>query len=355
MDQPSETNQTKLIENHSSAVPVKRTVATYFLRWGVILTLCAASAFGLTHLLDSNNQTEFNSTTIQAQQPSSPFELQNLTVPRKEVHGGGPPKDGIPAISKPQFISATQATYLKPEDRVIGVHLENISRAYPIAILNYHEIINDKIGKLPIAVSYCPLCDSAVVFDRRLKNGEREFGVSGLLFNSNVLMYDRKGKPESLRSQMMTQAVSGESVNEHLKTLPLELTTWKSWKTRHPKTEVLSNQTGHHRDYSRSPYAGYFQSPKLMFPVDKTDKRLPAKSPVLGIWTSKSSRAYSLASFTEDQTNLKQTIDGIPFTLHYEKESNSLRISQAGPGIQTVYSLWLAWYAFHTDTEIYSQ
>lgn len=354
MNNQSEATSAETDEKEMTSKPGKRTVTGHLLRWGIILGLCVASALVLTHFLGQNSPTDSGGAFARFEQPNSPFELQNLTVPREEVLGGGPPKDGIPAISKPRFIQANKATYLKPKDRVIGVQIENIERAYPIAILNYHEVVNDQLGNTPIAVSYCPLCDSAVVFSRKLKTGVREFGVSGLLFNSNVLMYDRGGKPESLWSQMMTQSVSGESVNEALKTLPLELTTWQSWKTRHPKTEVLSTQTGHTRNYARSPYDAYFQGPELMFPVNKTDDRLPPKSPVLGIWTEKSSRAYPLTSFTEDQADLEQTIDGISFTIQYEKESNSLRISQTEGEIQVVYSLWFAWYAFHPETEIYS-
>ncbi len=354
MDQQTEIPSTKLLSNEVPPGLSKRSATGHLARWSLILGLCAASALVMAYFLEENSQPGANGMFAQFEKPNPPFEFENLTLPREEVLTGGPPKDGIPAISKPLFIKPSEATFLKPEDRVIGLRLENIERAYPIAILNYHEIVNDKLGNVPVAVSYCPLCDSAVVFDRRLKTGEREFGVSGLLYNSNVLMYDRGGDPESLWSQMMTRGVSGESVDENLKTLPLELTTWKSWKTRYPDTEVLSEKTGHERDYSKSPYDTYFKRPGLMFPVNKIDKRLPVKTPVLGIWTKKTSRAYPLSAFSVDENNLKQTIDGLSFTLQYEKESHTLRVVQADKGIQYAYSLWFAWYAFHPDTDLYS-
>ena len=153
---------------------------------------------------------------------SKPFDFSDATVPVEEIHSGGPPKDGIPALSKPRLIAAGEATYLKPADRVIGVAIEGEARVYPIRILNYHEIVNDKIGGRPIAVTYCPLCDSAAVFDRETPRGVREFGVSGLLYNSNVLMYDRDEKAESLWSQLRTEAVTGVQVRNQLKLLPLE-------------------------------------------------------------------------------------------------------------------------------------
>ena len=194
------------------------------------------------------------------------FDLSQATIPVREIQSGGPPKDGIPALSNPKLVSAAEASYLGPSDRVVGVVSGRESRAYPLAILNYHEIINDRIGELPIAVTYCPLCDSAVVFDRRTPLGEREFGVSGLLYNSNVLMYDRSNA-ESLWSQIKGEGVSGPGARMKLTVLPMELTTWAAWQTRHPNTTVISSETGHRRNYRTSPYAGYFQQPNLMFPA----------------------------------------------------------------------------------------
>ena len=182
------------------------------------------------------------------------FDLASLIVPANEVHSGGPPKDGIPALTNPRFIAASEATYLRPDERVIGFASGEEARAYPLSILNYHEIVNDRVGDLPVAVTYCPLCDSCAVFDRRTELGEREFGVSGLLYNSNVLMYDRGGQPESLWSQVMTRGISGPAARRPLTALPLELTTWIEWRSRHPETSVLSSETGHRRDYRRSPY-----------------------------------------------------------------------------------------------------
>ena len=224
---------------------------------------------------------------VQAQSGSgrraaSPFDLSKATVPVEEIHSGGPPKDGIPALSKPRLIAAKAATYLAAGDRVIGVAIEGEARAYPIRILNYHEIVNDVLSGKPIAVTYCPLCDSAAVFDRETPRGLREFGVSGLLYNSNVLMYDRDEKAESLWSQLQTEAVAGVQVHNRLKLLPLELTTWSDWQSRHPAATVLSPETGHQRDYSRSPYDSYFSTPQLMFPVEPSSNRLPTKEKVLG-------------------------------------------------------------------------
>lgn len=280
------------------------------------------------------------------------FDLKKLTVPQEEIRRGGPPKDGIPALTQPKFVAAAEASFLKGTDRVAGVSIDDDARAYPLAILNYHEIVNDVVAKTPVAVTYCPLCDSVALFDRRTLLGEREFGVSGLLYNSNVLMYDRRGKPESLWSQLRTRGVSGPAADQALKVLPVELTSWDDWCSRHPTTRVLSTTTGHNRDYSRDPYAGYFDSPQLMFPAQPSSDRLPLKARVLGVWTGKVARAYPLSAFSRERTTLTDSLNGKQITLAYDADAQSLRVSQADEGVKWVYSLWFAWYAFRPETEV---
>lgn len=289
---------------------------------------------------------------MQSQPNSRPFDLQTVVVDKQEILSGGPSKDGIPALTNPRFIKAADAKYLRPVDRVIGLLIGEEVRAYPLAILNYHEIVNDTVAKTPVAVTYCPLCDSAAVFDRRTPLGEFEFGVSGLLYNSNVLMYDRKGKPESLWSQLRTRGVSGPAADQALKVMPVELTSWDDWRSRHPTTRVLSAITGHNRDYSRDPYASYFDSPHLMFPAKPSSDRLPLKARVLGVWTDKVARAYPLSAFSRERTTLKDNLDGKQITLAYNADAQSLRVSQADEGVNWVYSLWFAWYAFRPETEV---
>ncbi len=281
------------------------------------------------------------------------FDLSQATIPTDEIYSGGPPKDGIPALTAPKMIEANDASYLSENDRVIGVTLGGDARAYPLKILNYHEVVNDSIGGQPLAITYCPLCDSAAVVDRRAGNEVREFGVSGLLYNSNVLMFDRNAKVESLWSQMMTEGVSGPAARQRLKTIPLDLTTWTEWRTRYPKTKVMSIDTGHDRDYQRSPYDSYFANPQdLMFPVDKTDSRLPTKTPVLGVWTDDTARAFPLSAFGKNDVTLEDELNGRHVSLVYNAKAKSLRIERADDGVQWVYSLWFAWYAFHPETEV---
>ena len=282
------------------------------------------------------------------------FDLSDAVIPRSEIRSGGPPKDGIPALSDPLVLRPQEAEYLHGADRVVGVSIGEQSRAYPLKILNYHEIVNDKLGGAPVAVTYCPLCDSVAVFDRRTEGGVRDFGVSGLLYNSNVLMYDRGGRPESLWSQVAAQGVSGPGARISLQALPVELTTWRDWQTRHPGTTVLSDQTGHARNYQVNPYRRYFAGRDLMFPARPMNNRLPAKSLILGVWSEGKAKAYPLRAFSARTKSLKQELNGKQFKLIYDQQHKSLRVAQADEGLQWMYSFWFAWYAFRPHTEVFS-
>ncbi|MGE4136150.1 MAG: DUF3179 domain-containing protein [Pirellulales bacterium] len=287
------------------------------------------------------------------QRPGQGFDLRKTTIPAKRIIGGGPPKDGIPALTDPKLMAAREATYLQPDDRVVGVAIGDVTRAYPLRILDYHEVVNDRFGEAPIAVTYCPLCDSAVVFDRRTKLGESEFGVSGLLFNSNVLMYDRSGQPESLWSQLMAEGVSGPAARIPLKTLPVEVTSWQDWMSRHPQTTVLSADTGHARDYGQRLYAAYFASPELMFAVKPLDRRLPAKTPVLGVWTGDAARAYPISQFSGRSRKLTERLHGKAFVMEFDAAARNVRVVSADEDVQWMYSFWFAWAAFRPKTELH--
>ncbi|QDV82211.1 DUF3179 domain-containing protein [Planctomycetes bacterium TBK1r] len=284
----------------------------------------------------------------------SGFDLRQATIPVQEIRSGGPPKDGIPSLSNPRMISAAEATYLRASDRVIGVVSGRESRAYPLAILNYHEIINDRIGELPIAVTYCPLCDSAVVFDRRTPLGEREFGVSGLLYNSNVLMYDRSDT-ESLWSQVKGEGVSGPAARMKLTVLPMELSTWAGWRKRHPNTTVVSSETGHRRNYQGSPYTRYFKQPNLMFPVKPISNALPLKESVLGVWDDASALAIPISAFGGKSMQIEKSLGGRKFTVAFDADDQTIRVVKSEAGLRWMNSFWFAWYAFRPETEIASR
>ncbi|MEM6798024.1 MAG: DUF3179 domain-containing protein [Planctomycetota bacterium] len=284
------------------------------------------------------------------------FDLSALTLPTEKVRGGGPPKDGIPSLTSPEFVAAGDAAFMKDEDLVIGVALGDQAKAYPLKILDHHEAVNDTVGGKAVAVTYCPLCDSSIVFDRERGGEAIELGVSGLLYNSNVLLYDRgeEGK-ESLWSQMGSRAVSGPAVGSRLPRLPLEVTSWAAWRERRPDTLVLSRRTGHKRTYNRSVYARYFKSPRVRFPLDHQDDRLPPKTPVLGVVVGDQARAFPVAAVIESgEERLTAQLAGKQFTLVANPAAKSVRIEAADEGVEWVYAFWFAWAAFQPETVLWA-
>jgi len=169
------------------------------------------------------------------------FDLNDASVPPDQIRRGGVPRDGIPSIDNPEFISAGDAEFLRDKDRILGVFRNGIAKAHPIKILDYHEIVNDSFGDEAIIVSYCPLCFTGMVLSAVAADLNFTFGVSGLLYNSDVLRYDRQ--TGSLWSQVLSKAISDPLKGVTLTYLPASHTTWRDWSARYPGTLVLSTDT----------------------------------------------------------------------------------------------------------------
>ncbi len=281
------------------------------------------------------------------------FDLTRALVPVEQIFHGGPPRDGIPAIDHPEFVVARQATFLKDNDRVLGLTYNGISRAYPVRILNYHEIVNDIFRDEAIAITYCPLCGTGMAFHAGNAGQSRTFGVSGLLYNSDMLLYDRE--TESLWSQIMKQAISGPLKGKKLQQVPLAQTTWQDWKTRHPHTEVLSTQTGYRRDYSKSPYPGYSTSDVIMFPVTSQAAHYHPKEQVLGLEIDNTYKAYPFSELARlDRPVFNDLVAGHQLTVRYDTANRTgMILDKAGKEIPSVISFWFAWMAFHPESEVY--
>jgi hypothetical protein len=172
-----------------------------------------------------------------------------------EVLSGGPPKDGIPSIDRPKFRSIGEITDLAPNDPVIGLEIAGDARAYPLRVLIWHEIVNDMVGEIPVAVTYCPLCNAAIVFDRRIGDRVLDFGTTGKLRKSDLVMYDRQ--TESWWQQFTGEAIVGEFAGQTLKLLPARLESFSDFKQRQAAGKVLVPDTEAARNYGRNPYAGY--------------------------------------------------------------------------------------------------
>lgn len=280
------------------------------------------------------------------------FDLTGSLVPAAEIHSGGPPRDGIPAIDRPRFLSAAEARELKPGDRVLGLDLDGVAKAYPIAIMNWHEIVNDRFGDTPVAVTYCPLCGTGMAFHARAGGRELQFGVSGLLYNSDVLLYDRQS--ESLWSQIARRAISGRYQGERLTAIPLEHTTWADWREGHPGTLVLSRETGHDRNYAANPYLGYERERELHFPVRFKAQGYHPKERVLGLEVDGRFKAYPFGELARTDGEVQDRIGTQRVKVRFDAEHENARAEAAdGTALPGVVGFWFAWYAFHPDTEVF--
>jgi len=277
------------------------------------------------------------------------FNLTGALIPREQIMRGGPPRDGIPALTDPRFVTAAQAE-LAPEDRVVGVRLGNAAKAYPIRILNWHEVVNDAVAGRRIVVSYCPLCGTAMVFDAEAGGRRREFGVSGLLFNSDVLLYDRQTK--SLWSQIMRKAVSGPAKGTSLLQLPARHTTWREWRAENPDTAVQSFETGSARDYARDPYAGYDAREETFFPLSHRDARLGAKEWVLGVVLDGKAKAYPLKDCPAGGV-WRETLAGRDIRVRCDAAQRPGSVFDGdGAELPSTSAYWFAWAAFHPGTAL---
>jgi hypothetical protein len=182
-------------------------------------------------------------------------DFSKRSVEWHEVLSGGPPKDGIPSIDRPKFAPARDDKQLSDTEPVIGMEINGDARAYPLRILTWHEIANDVVGGVPVAVTYCPLCNAAIVFERRLGGQTLEFGTTGKLRNSDLVMYDRQ--TESWWQQFTGEAIVGQMTGQSLKLVPARLESFALFKERHPQGQVLVPENPTFRDYGRNPYAGY--------------------------------------------------------------------------------------------------
>lgn len=231
-----------------------------------------------------------------------------------EIQFGGPPRDGIPAIDRPRFDTASQArAWLAPQEPVIVLRLANQARAYPLQILMYHEIANDVLAGIPVAVTFCPLCNASIVFDRRVGNRILDFGTTGRLRKSDLVMYDRQ--TESWWQQFTGQAIVGALAGTQLKMLTAEVVAFEAFQAAYPSGEVLSRRTGHTRPYGRNPYRGYDrvgQNPFLF--EDPVDKRLPAMERVLAVELGGKTRLHPFAQL-EKQAVLNETLAGTPYVV----------------------------------------
>lgn len=237
-------------------------------------------------------------------------------VPLDEIVSGGPPPDGIPAIDNPKFVTPKEAdAWLNLKEPVLALEVNGEARAYPLQILMWHEIVNDTVGGRAVSVTYCPLCNSGIVFDRRVGDQTYDFGTSGMLYKSDLVMYDRQ--THSLWAQMEGRAIVGDLAGSRLAMLVANTMAYGEWRRLHPAGKVLSRDTGHARHYGRNPYDGYDEPssrPFLFF--DRVDRRLPPKERVAGVLIGDKARAYPFGLLAARKV-VADSIGGQPVVVFY--------------------------------------
>ena len=216
-----------------------------------------------------------------------------------EIRSGGPPRDGIPPIDAPHFVPGDEADeWLDPREPVIVVSMAEETRAYPLQILTWHEIVNDELGGVPLAVTFCPLCNASIVFDRRVGGRILDFGTTGKLRKSDLVMWDRQ--TESWWQQFTGQAIVGEMAGTFLSRLPASIVAYQDFRQAYPGASVLSRRTGHARPYGSNPYRGYDSiedRPFLFF--DPVDERLPPMERVLSVSIGGHHKLYPFSAFSK--------------------------------------------------------
>lgn len=310
------------------------------------------------------------------------------SIPLEKIFPGAP-IDMIPALTRPKMIKADEAAYLNDDDSVLGIEINGDARAFPLRVMLWHEIVNDVIGEIPVSVTYCPLCGTGIAFDSRLDGKMTRFGVSGLLHNNDLLMYNRGADIPSLWQQAQGKAVAGPLTGTQLEFLPVTHTSWEDWKARHPQTTVLSLETGHQRNYDMNPYKNYEQEKQPYFPMSDLRYDMPLKTWVYGVVVNGQARAYPVAQLktkrlTHDklgETNLLLIVGGgeAPNARAYLRGARSFHfkgeklmderdlaweITESAlkgpdgeelPRIGSAFaSYWFAWTAFYPHTDIYN-
>ena len=331
------------------------------------------------------------------------------SVPYREILSGGPPKDGIPAIDEPQAVSVDEADeWLKPQEPVILVQIGDEAHAYPIQILMWHEIVNDAVGGVPVTVTFCPLCNTGVAFERAFDGQVLDFGTTGRLRYSNLIMYDRQ--TETWWQQATGEAIVGEFTGRQLTFVPASLISWANFKAAYPEGKVLSKETGYSRDYGRNPYTGYddVNNSPFLYRGPETPGALPPMArvvtvdlngeavgypydvlqevhvvndtvggvPIVVLWAPGTASALDAASVAGGDdvgaaTTFSRQLDEQTLTFVFDGDrivdeqtgsqwdvlGQAIRGPKAGSQLEAVVSInhfWFSWVAFRPETRVYS-
>jgi hypothetical protein len=294
------------------------------------------------------------------------------TIPLSEIGPGGPGKDGIPTIDEPKFVPVQEADeWLGAHEPVIELELGGDARAYPLQIVIWHEIVNDEVGGTPVSVTFCPLCNTALVFDRRLDDRVLDFGTTGNLRNSDLVMYDRQ--TESWWQQFGGEAIVGELAGKELEQIPAAVVAWEDFARRHPDGTVLSRDTGHSRPYGQNPYTGYddIDTPPFFPAANSDDDRLPPKERVVFVERGEEAVVVPFSLLERKKTvevmvggerlevswvpGVRSALDSASIAAAREVGSADVRSLETGETVAFDLPFWFAVAAFRPNAEIAGQ
>lgn len=336
----------------------------------IIIILIGVAVVGviLFHFLNRDRSSIQVSTETQeqlkAERPTLPQNDEEFfSLLEQNAVSGGPSKDGIPSIDAPRYTSAQEANeWLLPNDIIFGVDYEGFVAAYPQRILVWHEIVNEEINGRKASITYCPLTGTTVGFKGKYASDiSAEFGVSGKLINSNLLMYDRAS--DSYWPQILGRAINGPAKGIRLEEFPIIWTTWEKWQLRYPETLVLSQQTGFFRNYGErgDPYGSYISDDKGYYYSDRTlfrplfeDKRLRPKTVVIGIRDADRNAVAILKDKLRAEKIIETPLGKSTIVVTYDDnlDSYEARIKETGEWINAFDAMWFAWAAFYPDTKL---
>ena len=273
-----------------------------------------------------------------------------------KILGGGPPKDGIPSIDEPIYQPLAIAdNWIQDNELVLAIEYKGVKRVYPLQILVWHEIVNDEIAGDPILITYCPLCGSGIAYERTITiNGEKvptEFGTSGKLYNSNLVMYDRT--TDTYWQQIDGKAIVGELTGQELTELSIDTVVWRDYKAANEFAEVLSKVTGFDRNYRNDPYGSYYEDSLLFFPVDNENNVIHPKTIIFGVEVDGTFKAYKEDDLKATPV-IEDTINGVNIRIERD-EVGIVKVTNLDTDTEIIKErdMWFAWYAFHPETLLY--
>jgi hypothetical protein len=291
-------------------------------------------------------------TAADAEKEFNGFTVEAALVPRELIVAGGPGRDGIHSVDDPKFALPEGATWVRPNTPVLGVELGGEARAYPVHLLEFHQIVNDVLGGAPVAVTFGPLAAAPLAFHRKLDGRVLTLGVSGLLYNSNFLMYDRE--TESLWSQFEGRAIAGPLAGKRLRRIRVRQETTATWLSRFPGAKILVRPDVMHIDYRHTPFDRYMIADRIPFPVKAQDRRFHAKALVVGVVAKGKARAYLDSLVTRAGGSIEDVFQGNRIRIRYDREA-AVFSWEAPDDVELAEAYWFAWKAFHPETEIWGE